>query len=333
MSKPSLSPAARAAALAALARLPVAPIGHYPTPIDELPRLRSAAGISQRLYCKRDDQIPFGFGGNKIRKLRYLLPALAETADVVITCGGVQSNHARATAAGCAAAGLDCHIVVNGSEPVAPTGNALLNRLLGATFDYVEGREGRIPGMERAAERFRQAGRRPAIVPLGASTPEGALGYLAAVGEMIAQGLRPDVIVHASSSGGTSAGILSGIVLHDLPTRVIGISADDPPAAVGAQVRSIIEGIGPVLGIDGEELASAVTLEIDDQFVGAGYGEPTPASREAQQLAARREAVFVDHTYTAKALAGAIGYCRDRRIPADATVLFWHTGGQVALFA
>jgi len=328
-----LTAADREAALVALARKPVASRGDQPSPLQEAPRLRSGAGIPQRLFVKRDDAIPFAFGGNKVRKLRYALAPLIESgADTVITCGGVQSNHARATAAASTASGLACHLVVNGEAPRTPTGNALLNQLLGVTVEYVANRDERKPAMERAAERLRAAGRRPAIVPLGASTPLGALGFVAAIGELLAQGCKPDVIVHACSSGGTSAGILAGALLHDLPVRVIGISADDPPAAVEGEVRSILAGLGPLLGL-GAGAFDEARVEVDDGFVGTGYGEPTPASHEAQTLAARTEALFVDHTYTAKALAGLIGYCRDSRVPADATVLFWHTGGQVALFA
>jgi len=320
-------------ALAQLRSIPVAPLGLEPTPIDDLSRLGSAVGLRQRILVKRDDAIPFGFGGNKIRKLRYVLaPLVTGGADTVITCGGVQSNHARATAAASAAVGLDCHIVVNGQAPEQPTANALLNQLLGATLEYVAGREDRVPAMERAAERLRHAGRRPAIVPLGASTPLGALGYAAAIGELLAQGPAPDVIVHACSSGGTSAGILAGCHLHDLPTRVIGFSADDPPPSVERQVRAIMRGVGPLLGLDADAF-DRVTVEVDDSFVGPGYGQATPASRDAQSAAARTGALFVDHTYTAKALAGLIAYCRDGRIDPDATVLFWHTGGQVGLFA
>ncbi len=323
-----------ASGLAGLARQSAVALGHFPTPVDELVRFRQSLGLSQRIFVKRDDAISFGFGGNKVRKLRYLIPDLTrQGVDTIITCGGVQSNHARATAAAAAAHGLACHLIVNGAEPSRPTGNALLNRLLGATFEYVDGREGRTPGMEAAAERFRAEGRRPAIVPLGASTPIGALGFVDAVSELVAQDAVPDVIVHACSSGGTSAGLVAGVALHDLATRVIGISADDPPAAVEAQVRSIVQGMAPILDLDPRAFDAAVWVEIDDGFVGPGYGEPTPASLEAQRVAARTEAIFVDQTYTAKALAGLIAYCRDGRIPEDATVLFWHTGGQVALFA
>ncbi len=323
-----------ATGLAVLARKTSFALGHFPTPVEEMVRFRQALGLSQRIFIKRDDAISFGFGGNKVRKLRYVIPELkSQGVDTIITCGGVQSNHARATAAAAAAHGLACHIIVNGAEPVRPTGNALLNRLLGATFEYVAGREGRVPGMEAAAARFRSEGRRPAVLPLGASTPVGALGFADAVTELVAQDAVPEVIVHACSSGGTSAGLLTGVVMHDLATRVIGISADDPPEAVEKQVRSIARGMAGLLGLDPGALDAAIWLEVDDSFVGTGYGEPTAASTEAQSVAARTEAIFVDHTYTAKALAGLIAYCRDGRIPPNAKVLFWHTGGQVALFA
>jgi 1-aminocyclopropane-1-carboxylate deaminase/D-cysteine desulfhydrase-like pyridoxal-dependent ACC family enzyme len=139
--------------------------------------------------------------------------------------------------------------------------------------------------------------------------------------------------VLSSSSGGTLAGILTGALLHGLESRVIAVSADDPPHEVERAVRGILRGLGPLLELDPEALDQAAQVEVDASFVGAGYGMETPASREAQEAAARQEAIFVDHTYTAKALAGLIAYCRDGRIPAGSDVVFWHTGGQVGLFA
>src|SRR5256885_2564757 len=189
--------------------------------------------------------------------------------------------------------------------------------------------------MERAAERLRGAGRRPYIVPLGASTPLGALGFTTAVGELLRQLPHPgpDVIFHASSSGGTQAGLLAGCILHGLSTRVIGISADDPPEKVGAEVRRILHGMGPLLGLEAETLSAVAAVEVDDGFVGEGYGIASAASEEAQRLAATTEALFLDHTYTAKAVAGLLAYCRDGRIAPQSSVLFWHTGGQAGLFA
>jgi 1-aminocyclopropane-1-carboxylate deaminase/D-cysteine desulfhydrase-like pyridoxal-dependent ACC family enzyme len=286
------------------------------------------------LLVKRDDAIPFGFGGNKVRKLQLVAAqALAAGADTLVTCGGVQSNHARATAATAARLGLACVIIANGVRPPRLTGNLLLDDLLGAEVEYVSSRMERDAGMERAAKRLRGEGRVPCVIPLGASTPRGAMGYARAVGEMMRQIPAPDVIVHACSSGGTQAGLLAGCALNGLTTRVIGVSADDPAGEVADRVSQIIIGLGQQLGVDGEELAATLPIEVDDSFVGEGYGLASDASREAQRLAARTEALFVDHTYTAKALAALIAYTRDGRLGEGQTVLFWHTGGQVGLFA
>ena len=322
------------AAVRRASEFPSLALGELPSPVEEAHRLRAALGAGARIFVKRDDAIPFGFGGNKVRKLSVVVAqAIADGADTLITVGGVQSNHARATAATAAKLGLRCHLIANGERPDKLTGNALLDSLLGAEVEYVAARTDRVPTMRRVAERIRGAGGHPVEVPLGASTPTGAIGFVRAVGEMLEQGVRPDVIVHATSSGGTQAGLVAGCALHGLSTRVIGVSADDPAADVEHQVRSIIDGMKTPLGPVLEEVARDARIEVDDTFVGGGYGVPTPASTEAQQLAARTEALFVDHTYTAKALAGLIQYVRDGRISTDATVLFWHTGGQVGLFA
>ena len=309
-------------------------LAELPSPVEELKRLRSVLRSGPRILAKRDDAISFGFGGNKVRKLAIVAgQAVADGADALITIGGIQSNHARATAATAAKLGLRCHLIASGVRPDRLTGNALLDALLGAEVEYVPGRTDRVPAMRRTAERLRAAGGKPAEIPLGASTPEGAIGFVRAIGEMLQQGVRPDVIVHATSSGGTQAGIVAGCALHGLSTRVVGVSADDAAADVERQVRSIIAGMAEPLGSPLDDIAREVTIEVDDTFVGGGYGVPTPASIEAQQLAARTEALFVDHTYTAKAFAALIARVRDGRIPNDATVLFWHTGGQVGLFA
>jgi D-cysteine desulfhydrase family pyridoxal phosphate-dependent enzyme len=321
-------------ALARLARLPHVALGHYPTPVEELGRLREALGGGPRLLVKRDDAIAFGFGGNKVRKLPYVLAeALAQGADTIITCGGVQSNHARATTAAAVHLGLRPVLVANGDPQARPTGNALLDRLMGAEVHYVASREARAPRMEALAAEFRAAGRRPYVIPLGASTPLGAMGFVRAVGELLDQVPAPDAIVHACSSGGTQAGLAAGLALHGMDVPVIGISADDPRDAVLATVRATIEGIGTLLGRDGTALAARCRIEVRDDCVGEGYGIPTRASEEAQSLAARTEALFVDHTYTAKALGALIAMVRAGRFHVEQTVLFWHTGGQVGLFA
>jgi len=296
-------------------------------------RLGAALG-HRRLFIKRDDAISFGFGGNKVRKLEFLAAeAMARGADTLVTVGGLQSNHARVTAAVAARMGVDCLLLVNGNQPARLSANALLDELLGAEVQYIASREERTSAIAAAVERLRRAGRTPYAIPIGASVPLGACGFVRAIGEMLAQGLAPDVIVHASSSGGTQAGLLAGCALHGLSTRVIGVSVDDPSADIEANVRQIIVGVGSLVGVDGDALAAACPIVVEDGHVGDGYGLATPASREAQRMAAGREALFVDHTYTAKALGALIAWVRDGRFDEGQTVLFWHTGGQTNLFA
>src|SRR3954471_21985547 len=207
---------------------PRLPLLSGPTPVQELSRLRSALGGGPRLLVKRDDAIPFGFGGNKVRKLEFVLSeAIAANADTLVTLGGLQSNHARATAAAAAKLGLRCVLIINGTPQDRPSANALLDSLLGAEVEYIASRNERASATERVMSRLRSEGRRPFIIPLGASTPTGALGFVAAIDEMIAQGVRPDVIVHAGSSGGTQAGLVAGVTRNGLSTRVIAVSADD----------------------------------------------------------------------------------------------------------
>jgi 1-aminocyclopropane-1-carboxylate deaminase/D-cysteine desulfhydrase-like pyridoxal-dependent ACC family enzyme len=245
----------------------------------------------------------------------------------------VQSNHARATAAAAARLGMGAVLVVNGVAPDPPTGNALLDRLLGAEIVYVDSRDARAPMILEVAERLRSAGRRPFPIPIGASTPLGALGFMLAIAELLDQMPPPDAIVHSTSSGGTQAGLVAGCRLLGLSTRVIGISADEPSASLSAQVGAIISGIADLLGLDPGALTQGTAIEVDDRFVGGGYGIPTVASREAIELAARTDAIFLDPTYTAKAMAGLIAYVRQQKFREGQTVLFWHTGGQPGLFA
>ena len=185
--------------------------------------------------------------------------------------------------------------------------------------------------MENAAWELRTKGRRPFVIPLGASTPLGAAAYAMAVTELLAQIHPPDLIVLSTSSGGTLAGIIAGCRLHGLPTRILGISADDPSAAITGEVRRILGGLEELLGVSSGSLTDA-PIDVDDRFVGDGYGIPTAQSTEAIEMCARREALFLDPTYTAKAMAGLIAGARANALTRG-TTLFWHTGGQVGLFA
>jgi 1-aminocyclopropane-1-carboxylate deaminase/D-cysteine desulfhydrase-like pyridoxal-dependent ACC family enzyme len=325
-----------ATALAALMSLPAVSLSPHPTPVDELKRLPDAIGRSRspRLFVKRDDLLSFGCGGNKVRKIQTVAAeALAQGADALITCGGVQSNHARVTAAAGAALGLKVVLVVNGPAQPSPTANARLDALFGAEVRHVPGRDDRVPMMHAAADELRAAGHRPFIVPLGASTAIGALGFARGVAELAAAGVKPTVIVHASSSGGTQAGLIAGCALFGLQARILGVSADEPAASLAGIVSGLINDMAARLGAKRETLGGDRAIEVDDTEVGAGYGMPTPASTAALELMARREGILLDPVYTAKAMAALLARLRAGAFSPDETVLFWHTGGQVGFFA
>jgi 1-aminocyclopropane-1-carboxylate deaminase/D-cysteine desulfhydrase-like pyridoxal-dependent ACC family enzyme len=286
------------------------------------------------VFVKRDDLLTFGCGGNKVRKMQAVAAeALAQGADTLITCGGIQSNHARVTAAAGAVLGLRVVLVVNGTPPAEPTGNARLDALFGAEVRQVATRGERDPAMASIADDLRASGRRPFIVPLGASTATGALGFARGVAEISAAGVKPDVIVHASSSGGTQAGLIAGCALVGLRARVVGISADEPAAGLSRIVSGLLDDMAARIGARRETIGGGREIEVDDTQVGEGYGLSTPASIEATELAARREGLLLDPVYTAKAMAGLVARLRARAFEPGATVLFWHTGGQPGYFA
>ncbi len=313
--------------------LPSIPFDPDPTPVEELKRLRAALGGGPRLLVKRDDSIRFAFGGNKVRKISLVAAdALRQGADTLITSGGVQSNHARVTAAAAARLGLRCILVANGAAQEKPTANALLDNLLGAEIHYVADRNDRAPAMEAIADDVTQQGGRPYVIPIGASTPLGAAAFVRAILELQEQIAPPDLILHSTSSGGTQAGLVAGCAAAGMSTRVIGISADERSATLERDVREIMGGLPALLDLPRERLDSA-DVKVDDRFVGEGYGVPTRESREAIELCARTEGLFLDPTYTAKAMAGLIARVRAGEFKDVRTVLFWHTGGQVGLFA
>jgi 1-aminocyclopropane-1-carboxylate deaminase/D-cysteine desulfhydrase-like pyridoxal-dependent ACC family enzyme len=321
------------AARVALGAVPSLALFDAATPVQTMDRLREQLGGGPRLLIKRDDLIGFGFGGNKVRKMALVgARARANGADTLISTGGVQSNHARVTAAVAARLGMKCVLVLNGRPPQQPTGNVRLRELLGCDTHYVESREQRSLAMAQIAEHLADRGRHPFIVPLGASTPLGALGYARAIGELLTQIEAPDVIVHSTSSGGTQAGLLAGCALFGLNTRVIGISADLAAADLARTIRELLREMAEQLGLP-PDLMLAREIEIDAGFVGEGYGIPTPASDAATRTVALSEGIFLDPTYTAKAMAGLIDYVRTGRLSGAGTVLFWHTGGLPGLFA
>jgi D-cysteine desulfhydrase family pyridoxal phosphate-dependent enzyme len=311
--------------------------GVYPTPIEEASRFREAlGGGAPRILIKRDDYTGPGFGGNKVRKLEYALAkAVADGAAVAITIGGVKSNHARVTAAMCAKLGLRCVLILNSAavthEGLKPASLAI-DELFGAEVIHVANREERAAMVESVAEKLRGEGQNVAVIPLGASTSLGALGFVRAVKEAKAQlkaiDTRIDYIFHSSSSGGTQAGIVAGRQLFDWrEAQVIGVSADDPSASISEQVGRIIRGVGEALGA---QLSEDVTVL--DEYIGAGYGIQSARGEEAAGLLARTEGIILDPVYTAKAMAALIDWVRIGRLTETDNVLFWHTGGQLALF-
>ncbi len=313
---------------------PSLPLAPHATPVDELERLRAVFGPSApRLLMKRDDLLSFGLGGNKVRKMQTVAAeARAAGADTLITAGGIQSNHCRVTAAAGAALGFRVVLVLNGAPGGTLTANTRLDRLFGADIRYVPTREARDETMREIAAEVTAAGGRPFVVPIGASTPTGAIGFARGVVELVSAGVRPDVILHASSSGGTQAGLIAGCALVGLATSVVGISADEPADALQAIVGGIVEGVADRLGARRSSVGLDRPIEVDDTQVGGGYGVPTPASTEALELLARREGILMDPVYTAKAAAGLIARIRSGELHDGQTVLFWHTGGQVAFF-
>jgi len=332
-----IHPIDRSRAVERFESIPRLALGHYPTPLEKLSRLRAVLGPNApKLYMKREDLTGPGCGGNKVRKLEYLLAEAQHAgADTVITCGGVRSNHCRATAMLAAKLGLDCVLVQNQpSTPYAAKPASLaIEEWVGARIVPVYDRAQRETMMEQMAAETRAAGRHPYIIPLGASTPLGAMGAAGAVAELAAQmdaiELRSfDAIYFSSSSGGTHAGLSAGAQLFLRPdTKLIGVSPDDPKDSIQSTVSRIIDGMGERLGVAFENAVSIV-----DEFIGGGYGIESEAGREALSLVARTEGILLDPVYTAKAMAALIAAVRAGTYTSKQTVLFWHTGGQMALF-
>lgn len=324
---------------AALDRLPRAPLALLPTPIQPLPRL-SAHLSGPALYIKRDDQTGLATGGNKTRKLEFLLAAAQESgADCVITAGSTQSNHARQTAAGAATLGLDAHLVLyaqGGQPPALPDGNLLLCHLLGATIHWTDERAPYTATLARVEDSLRAVGRRPHVIPYGGSNALGLMGYVAAMREVITQIESPGWFaahVFATSSGGTQAGMLLGARLAGISdsVRLLGISVDQPAAVFVPRIAALAADGARLLGLDWTPPAGAIL--IDDRYCTAGYAVVTDQEREAIRLLARLEGILVDPVYTGRALAGLLDLVRRGAFAREERVLFWHTGGTAALSA
>jgi len=322
-----------------LARFERLGLAHLPTPLEPMARLTAHLG-GPRLWVKREDCTGVGFGGNKLRKLDYVLTeAVAAGADTLVSGGVVQSNSQRQVAAAAAKLGLGCHLAVYHGRLAPPSdeyevnGNALLNRLFGATLHDVPWSGDRNGAIRALAERLAAEGRRPYVVPYGVSSALGAVGYATAAAEIARQaaalGFRPAAIVHCTGSAGTQAGLVVGASTCLPETRVVGIDIDAEPERVRQDV-------GRYAGEAAERLElpfDAAAVEVVAGHAGPAYGVPHAATIEAIRLAGRLEALTLDPVYSGKGLAGLIALIGEGRWTADDDLVFVHTGGAPALFA
>ena len=304
---------------------------HLPTPVEILPRLSEALG-GPRLLVKRDDQTGLAFGGNKTRKLEFLLAEAREQgAKTLITGGALQSNHCRQTAAAAARFGFECILVLTGDVSGQPSANLLLDQLFGAQIVYVADRKDRDKVLQQTFDDAAEEGMEPYLVPYGGSSPTGALGYAFAMKELMDQNVGADWIVFATSSGGTHAGLVLGQRVFGYKGKVLGISIDESEEWLRSYVSELASSASEKLGKRIEFTPAEVLANAN--YCKAGYGVLTEPEREAIHLFAKHEGLLLDPVYTGRAAAGMIDLIRKGFFKKDETVLFLHTGGQPALFA
>ena len=323
-----------------LARFPRVRFAHLPTPLEPMPNLTRLLG-GPELYVKRDDCTGLASGGNKTRKLEFLIgDALAQGADTVITHGAVQSNHVRQTAAAACKYGLRCAALLERRVPghgpeYETTGNVLLDRLFGAEVRFVAADTDMDAACAELAEEIRARGAKPYAIPGGGSNAVGALGYVNAALELLQQandlGLRIDCVVHGTGSTGTQGGLVCGLEGANAGIDVLGICVRRPAPAQEEAVYRTASATAEHLGIRGG--LERVRVKANGDYVGRGYGMPTAGTLEAIRLAALHEGLLLDPVYTGKAMAGLIDLCRKGFFAKDQNVVFLHTGGAAALFA
>ncbi len=322
-----------------LTALPRASLATLPTHLEPGPILPGGA----RLWVKRDDLTGLGVGGNKARKLEFLCgQALAENADCLITVGAGQSNHCRMTAAAGARLGLETHLVLSGDAPATLVGNQLLSHLFGAHLHFTGADASHWGALEIAREALTDElaadGLRPHSIPIGGSTPVGALGYVIGFVEVMQQaqvlGFAPDAIVFTSSSGGTHAGLVAGRALWGQ------LGFDVPDVIAVGVAKGVVAGMPDVVALSNATLAllgtSGVTdadIELDDRWLGADYAIPTDAADDAIKWAARAGGWVLDRIYTGKGFSGLLGNAAEGRWAPGANVVFIHTGGLPSVFA
>jgi D-cysteine desulfhydrase family pyridoxal phosphate-dependent enzyme len=310
--------------------IPKLKFAHLPTPVEALPRLTAELN-GPNLLIKRDDLTGLAFGGNKTRKLEYLLAeARATGAHTIITAGAVQSNHCRQTSAACARLGFSCILVLSGEKPTTATGNLLLDQLFNAEVIWTTS-DKRNQILEATFQNAWQAGKRPYLIPYGGSNAIGASAYAFAIQELLDQQYQPDWIVFASSSGGTQAGLVAGSKLFGFKGKILGISVDEPANDLKKCVASLATATTDLLGEKTIFLESDIL--VNDQYLGEGYGIMGIPEIEAIRIFSRTEGLLLDPVYTGRAAAGMIDLIRQGYIRSEETVLFWHTGGTPALFS
>jgi D-cysteine desulfhydrase family pyridoxal phosphate-dependent enzyme len=327
--------------------LPRRKLARLPTPLQEARRLREALGgpaRCPRIFIKRDDLTDLALGGNKARKLEFLVAdALDRRATVLVTTGGVQSNHARMTAAAAAISGLRCVLVLSGTEPRRAMGNLLLDRLLGAEvhvlavpFDRPEELDAaEAVKLSEVVRQLEGQGDLPYVVPLGGSNALGSLGYVDATRELQAQlheaAVEAAFLYYASGSRGTQAGLELGARVFAASWKLVGIAVSGGEAEKQPRAHRLINEAAALLGMSVD--VNPGDLQTEQGYFGAGYAIPTESGLAAIRLLARTEGILLDPVYTAKAMAGLVDHIRTGVIPPDQTVVFLHTGGVPALFA
>ena len=324
-----------------LAKFPRRGYVQAPTPLEALPRFSEALGGKVNVFIKRDDMLPGTAGGNKTRKLDFCMAdALRQGADSIITCGAVQSNHCRLTLAWAVKEGLDCHLIleerVKGSYKPEASGNNFLFQLLGVkSISVVPGGSDMMGEMQKLAETLRAEGKKPYVIPGGASNKIGALGYVSCAEEVLRQlfetGLRIEHMVVPSGSAGTHAGIIAGMIGNNAGIPVTGIGVNRKKEAQHAAVLKLAQETLDYIGT-GVTMPAEAVVAFDD-YVGPGYSLPTDGMVEAVKLLASTESILLDPVYSGKAMAGLIDLVRKDYFPEGSNVLFLHTGGSPALFA
>lgn len=322
-----------------LAQFPRVSLGHLPTPLEPMDRLSEDLG-GPRLWVKRDDCTGLSSGGNKTRKLEFLMAdAVSKGADTIITQGATQSNHARQTAAAAAKLGLACHILLEdrtGSNDPSYilSGNVLLDRLHGATVSKRPGGADMNAEMEALAAALSEGGKTPYIIPGGGSNPIGALGYVNCARELVEQaanaGLAIDALVHATGSSGTQAGLVSGLAALESEIHLLGIGVRAPQEKQEGMVHDLAVRTSELIGTGGQ--IARDTVRANCNYVGPGYGLPTEGMVEALKLLARTEGLLFDPVYSGKGLDGMIDLIRKGYFDEMENVVFLHTGGSAALF-